>query len=651
MKRHLRIFIISLCGLLFFGLLLTFLTSQLRFLGFCDDFFQEEMKSNALTLHYTVSDPEKYGIECEEVTLGSYDVHESAQKRALIGKLLTLETIARGRLSADLQKTYDLLKYSLKTEMERLDFSLYEEPLVPSIGIQSQLPILLAEYSFEKEADVVNYLTLLACVPEYFDSLMALEEEKIEAGLFMDNASAKELITYCEEFLAEKDAHFLVDTFEERLSALNLDSEKVTSYIAENASLLETHVFPTYEKLKNFLAENENAGSNKDGLYYYPDGTDYYAWLLRSEIGVDHSFEEIEEMLEAALKKDARTIAELTKENPDLLDQRQNITLDTSNPAALTTYLAKRAEHDFPEITAVDLEIRDVPKSMEAHLSPAFYLVPSIDSWEENVVYLNNGYLKSGISFFTTLAHESYPGHLYQTVFENNTDPHPIHRLLYFGGYTEGWATYAEQLSYYYAPISENLAALLSCTRAMTLNLYSHLDLYVHAYGWTEEDCASYLKKFGITNAGSVHDMFLLVKQQPANYLKYYLGYLEICHLKEQAIDCLGSNFDLKGFHEFILSYGPAPFELLETYMEEWLEEQTKGFSATENPSSILSYVNDKMINHTTGTSRHGSIFNVLQFLIPKIDNPELAMRKPPTIEISVIMSVFMKFPSSNARQ
>jgi uncharacterized protein (DUF885 family) len=200
------------------------------------------------------------------------------------------------------------------------------------------------------------------------------------------------------------------------------------------------------------------------------------------------------------------------------------------------------------------------------------------------VVYLNHGYLKKGLSFFTTLAHESYPGHLYQTVYESSSSIHPAQHLFSFGGYTEGWATYAEQLSYFYAPISEDLAALLSSTRAMTLNLYSHLDLYVHAYGWTEDDCSAYLKKYGITNAASIHDMFLLVKQQPANYLKYYLGYLEICLLKEQARNCLGSHFDLKEFHQFILDYGPAPFELLEIYFQNWIKEKNQGFSNMENP-------------------------------------------------------------------
>lgn len=584
MSKRTKFTLLFLCSLAIMGLFYFPLSSQSRFLNFCDKFFIEEMESNALTLHYTISDPEKYGIECNEITLGTYDLNKRSQKCNLTAKLLTLKTISRNQLSASLQITYDLIKYSLHTELQRLDFSLLEEPLIPSIGIQAQLPILLAEYSFSDEADITNYLTLLNGIPEYFDSLIQFEEQKISEGLFLDEATAAEIITSCKEFLLEKETHFLFQTFSERLDSLNLDSTKKSSYIEEHSSVLNSAVFPSYEKLCSFLEKNVSEGHNADGLYYYPDGTDYYAWLLRSEIGCDKSFEEIETILESTLKKDARVIAKLTKNNPELLSESQKISLNTSNPAGLANYLAKRAEQDFPKIKQVNLEICAVPESMEPHLSPAFYLVPPIDAWEENVVYLNNSCFTNELSFFTTLAHESYPGHLYQTVYENETNPLPLHRLLYFGGYTEGWGTYAEQMSYYYAPISEDMAALLSTTRAMTLNLYSHLDLYIHAYGWTEEDCKAYLKKFGITNSGSVHDMFLLIKQQPANYLKYYLGYVEICNLKETAISCLGSDFDLKEFHKFLLDYGPAPFSLLESYLQEWLSEQQKGFSISENP-------------------------------------------------------------------
>ncbi len=576
MKGRTRLYLIlfSLCALLFVGLLWTSLSSQTRFTKFCDSFFAEELKGNSLTLHYTLSDPKAYGITQEKVTLGTYDFDVSAQKRKLLKNFFILQTIARGQLSKENQKAYDCLSYCFKTELDRLDFYLLEEPLVPSIGIQSQLPVLLAEYSFQTEKDVENYLSLLKCIPDYFASLLRFEEERLENGLFMDEATAGELITYCQDFLNQKETHFLKETFEERLEDLPLDTEKKQSYIKKHASILERYVFPSYETLQSFLSKHEKDGHNADGLFYEPQGTDYYQWLLRSEIGTTRSFEEIETMLNDALTKDAKIIAALTKKDPSLLSRAQSVTMDTSNPAALTSYLAKRSTNDFPKIPSVGFEVRNVPESMEPYLSPAFYLIPPIDNSDNNVIYLNNGSLTDGLSFFTTLAHESYPGHLYQTIYENETDSHPISRLMYFGGYSEGWATYAEQLSYYYAPIPTDVATLLSTTRAMTLNLYAHLDLYIHGYGWTEEDCSAYLKKFGITAARSIHQMFLLVKQQPANYLKYYLGYLEICNLKSQAKGCLGSDFDLKEFHEFILSSGPAPFELLEVYFKEWLQSQ-----------------------------------------------------------------------------
>ena len=584
MKKPTKIFLLTLSGLLLTAILYLFLSSQSRFLHFCDRLFIEEMETDPLTMHYTIENPGNFGIEYTNPSLGSIDLDTKKQKRWLTGKYLTLKTIFRSQLSSELQRLYDSIKYCLHIEMEGVNYALFQEPLVPSVGIQSQLPILLAEYTLNNEADITNYLTLLKCIPEYFDSILTLEEAKIAAGLFMDESSAEELITYCKEFCQTSETHFLTETFQERLSSLNLDSQKKRTYLQEHASILNNDVFPSYQKLQDFLEKNKQAGQNNDGLYYAPDGTDYYDWLLRSEVGISHNFEELETILDKDLKKNATIIAKLIKNNPKLLEERQTIFLDTANPAGLTLYLSKRASADFPKIPEVDLKICDVPSSMEPHLSPAFYLVPPIDSWQENVVYLNQSCLTEGISFFTTLAHESYPGHLYQTIYENSSNPHPLQRLLYFGGYSEGWATYAEQLSYYYAPISEPMAALLSTTRAMTLNLYSHLDLYVHAYGWTEDDCRAYLKKFGITGAGSVHDMFMLVKQQPANYLKYYLGYLEIFDLKEQARDCLGSRFDLKEFHEFILTYGPAPFSLLETYLQQWLIEQQKGFSNSENP-------------------------------------------------------------------
>lgn len=561
------------------------LTSRQRFHKLCDTVFREELSTNTITRHYTAAEPERYGIDCTQATLGTAQTPFTAKLR-LLKNFLCLQTIARGSLNEEEQMTYDLLQYTFDVSLDGLRFETLREPLAPSIGIQSQLPVLLAEYAFHTEKDVKDYLQLLGCVPEYFDSILALEQKKLAAGTFMDEETAAELADCCRQFPDGGKDHFLSETFRERLTALNLPPEKIAGYIEENNRLITTTVFPAYEKLAQFLDEHTDDGTEAQGLAAYPDGTDYYRLLLRSEVGTERSFEEIERQLEEALDKEAHTIAALLKANPQLDEARRHIVLDTSDPAALTARLSEHTARDFPAVKEANVSIRSVPRSMEAHLSPAFYLVPPVDAWQDNVVYLNQGSLTDGLSFFTTLAHETYPGHLYQTVYENSRSPHPVRRLLYFGGYTEGWATYAEQLSYFYAPISKELAALLSSLRAMTLNIYSHLDLYIHAYGWTEEECRAYLKEFGITNRASVHDMFLLVKQQPANYLKYYLGYIEICSLKEKAQAQLGADFNLKEFHRFLLDCGPAPFCLLEKKTEEWLHSSVSSHFISSMPLS-----------------------------------------------------------------
>ena len=173
MKHPSRAFAALLCGLFLSLLLFISLTSQSRFTALCDSLFCEELESNSLTLHYTVENPKSYGIDPSRITLGSEE-SDFSQKVRLVRHFLTLQTIARSRLTKEQQTTYDLLQYTLGVKLDSFRFDKLTEPLVPSIGIQSQLPVLLAEYAFSSEQDVINYLKLLSCMPEYFDSILAV---------------------------------------------------------------------------------------------------------------------------------------------------------------------------------------------------------------------------------------------------------------------------------------------------------------------------------------------------------------------------------------------------------------------------------------------------------------------------------------------
>ena len=213
------------------------------------------------------------------------------------------------------------------------------------------------------------------------------------------------------------------------------------------------------------------------------------------------------------------------------------------------------------------LEVKYVPEEMEEHLSPAFYMIPAIDNTEENVIYINRGHMSDDLTLFTTLAHEGYPGHLYQTVYYEGTDPDPLRSMLDFGGYVEGWATYAEMGSYYLTPLPEKQAAVLQKNSSLILGLYALADIGIHYDGWSVMDTVEFFSSYGIRDAETVEEIYDLIIGSPANYLKYYVGYVEFLELKRAWAEEAGGAFSQKEFHGAVLGVGPAPFEIVEKYM------------------------------------------------------------------------------------
>lgn len=175
--------------------------------------------------------------------------------------------------------------------------------------------------------------------------------------------------------------------------------------------------------------------------------------------------------------------------------------------------------------------------------------------------------MPDNLTLFTTLAHEGYPGHLYQTVYYSATNPDSIRSLLSFGGYTEGWATYSEMLSYYFAPLSDEQATLMQRNSSVILGLYALADMGIHYDGWTLLDTVSFFRDYGIQDTKTIEEIYNLIIADPGNYLKYYIGYVEFLELKKKAIEKWGDDFSQERFHKAILETGPAPFDILEEYV------------------------------------------------------------------------------------
>lgn len=565
-KRTIAALLLSLTLLLVFCCVestLLFLNADRKFETFTDTLFSQEVSANTITLHYTLCNPSDYGIDAPDVSLGTYPVSSAEINATAENCLNCLKDIPYQELNSDNQLTWKVLNDSLERTLEGSPYHLYDEPLSPLTGIQSQLPVLLSEYRFYKTEDVDTYLALLETVPEHFDSLISFEQAKSEAGLFMASYTADSIIEECNSFLSLGSSNYLYSSFEKRLEDLeDCGPEEKSAYISQNKEALETFVFPAYQKLAADLSSLRETGRNQNGLCYLPDGTAYYEYLVKEETGSDRSIEELEALTKKQMRDDLLAMQDiLTSENIDAL--QTEFTLQDSNPASILIDLKGKLGENFPSIPDVDTDVKYVQPEMEEYLSPAFYMVPAIDSTDSQTIYINSGHLPDDLDLYTTLAHEGYPGHLYQNVYYASSDPSPLRSLLGCGGYTEGWATYTEMMSYYFTGLPNEQATLLQHNASVLLGLYALADMGIHYEGWTLIDTVSFFHQYGISDTNVIENIYDLIIADPANYLKYYIGYVEFLELKKEAINKWGEAFSQKRFHKAILDAGPMPFYLL----------------------------------------------------------------------------------------
>ena len=572
LKHRKKIFLILPCCLLV--ILISFLSgnafwsslhaesSDRQFRTFTRRLFQTEVSANTISLHYTLRSPSDYGIADIPATYGSLSSDPVAAKASVRNVLSSLQEFDPGTLSSENALTFKILDTYLENASTGTDYLLYQEPLGPVSGIHTQLPVLLSEYSFYDTQDVETYLALLKETPAYFDSVIRFEQKKAASGLFMPDYQVDSVLETCQSFIDMGKENYLVSTFDERIASLDLLPEnKKDSFRAENMELVTEEIYPAYQNLITAIKSLKGKGTNEQGLSHFPYGKKYYEYLVRQTTGCNESVSRLRLMTRAQILEDLSAMQKVLFPADAALTQAS--VLEQTPPDSMLDDLRSKITDTFPEIPDVDFQVKYVPESMQDYLSPAFYMIPAIDNLTENVIYINNGQTASGLNLYTTLAHEGYPGHLYQTVYFSASEPDPIRSILDFGGYVEGWATYAEMMSYYLAPLSKTEASLLQKNSSVILGLYALADMGIHYDGWSVTDTVRFFSDYGINDANAVQSVYELIIGSPANYLKYYIGYLKFYELKKEMADALGNQFSQKEFHRAVLDVGPAPFEIV----------------------------------------------------------------------------------------
>lgn len=551
---------------------------QEEFLTFCDRVFKDEMSAaTTLDLHYTLLHPESFQIESKEVTLGSFNLADMISNSGDIRDLLSeLKAFDRAGLSKDQQLLYDTLLENLSVSLLASGLELYEQPLAPTIGIQAQLPILLSEYAFYSMEDVESYLELLSQIDRYYGELLDFERQKADAGLAPSDTSIDRIIASCESYLIDPEDNFLTETFSERLSSLpekvRPDAAATEELSARHVSLIREHFIPAYEALISGMETLKGRGIQDGGLAGMKNGRQYYEYLLKSQTGTSYTVPQLKTALVSRMENDIAAIGRLYETYPNLKTDLAAASFSLSDPAEILTDLRRQMAADFPAPPNCSYEICYVPKYLEESLSPAFYLTAPVDDISRNVIYINNGYSDSTENLYTTLAHEGFPGHLYQTVYARANAFHPLMALLGSSGANEGWATYVEN----YACTLDNglppgVGEYKAALRSFSLCVHGLLDIGVNYDGWELSRAKEFITACFDTDDDTIAELFQTMIDSPANYLEYINGFVEISEMRSQAESDLGERFSPIEFHRFLLDMGPVPYSVQRKYFSQWL--------------------------------------------------------------------------------
>ncbi len=561
------------------------LKEQQEFEQYLDDYFKDVVTDDTLTYNYTIKDGADYGLEEPEVTLGDpgMTAEEIGQdKEEFEGWVKKLDAIDRSCLTEDQKLTYDVLDEYFEVSAGIFDNVYLYEPFSPMRGLQANIATNFTDYRFDDKGDVERYIELLGQIPDYFAEYLDFEQEKSEKGYFMSDAVCDKVISQCKDFVADKENHFMVTTFNDNIDALDfLTDEEKAEYKEANKQAVVNSLLPAFENVAAVLSGLKGTGTNDGGICNYDGGKEYYEYLLKNFAGTAKSPEEVIDMLDTELQKLMVSLYQYYLGNQAAYEyfaaNYGSIFAETDQMTAseMVDKMMETASEHYPDAGTINYKAEALDKNLETIMDDvlAYYMAPAIDDPDNNLIRVN-GLHTDGM--WTTLAHEGYPGHMLQNAYYMSTDPEPVRTLMNFLGYKEGWAMYACYDSLYYYEYEEpeygdTIAALYQLNDEMSYLMMGRVDLGINYEGWTLQDTADYLTKNGM-DGSAAQELYTTMVGDPAVYQSYSTGYYEMKELRDYAEEKMGDDFDLKTFNTIILKTGPCQFDILKEQVDKKLQ-------------------------------------------------------------------------------
>lgn len=540
--------------------ILTPIHAKESFSDFEDELFQEMMSEDYTTLHFSLRDYQKYGIEKPDVNIGdaSWDDYEDSVEDC-DEYLKKLQSFDYDSLSETEQKDYRTIAFYLERNKELNSYPYFDWAFNSAEGVIDNLLTTFTEFVFYEKEDIDDYLATLASVPAYLDQCLENTKKQAAKGYFLTDAMLKATEDAIEKFVDKKDDNELIKIFDENIDAFDgLSAEEKEAYKKKNREIVLNAYIPSYEKVAEELQKLKGSRKADYNVSSLDGGSEYYAALARYKTSIDADVETILDICTQYIEKSVDELYDIMQNHSEVTEE----TLDFDSAEDVLSYLEGHLDA-FPVLDKVYYNVQYLDPSVANDSIVAYYLSPPVDDMRDNVIKINGDNVSDVLDLYTTLAHEGFPGHLYQTNYYIQQQPSLLRTQLTMMGYQEGWGMFAEGQALHVSGLSEYASEYQKINIELNYVLSAAVDLGVNGLGWSTKDVSKYLDRLDL-NSSIAKDLYDFATLQPGTILPYGVGVAMFELLENKAKNALGNDFDQKAFNEVLLNDGNRPFEVVE---------------------------------------------------------------------------------------
>lgn len=540
--------------------ILTPIHAKESFSDFEDELFQEMMSEDYTTLHFSLRDYQKYGIEKPDVNIGdaSWDDYEDNVEDC-DEYLKKLQSFDYDSLSETEQKDYRTIAFYLERNKELNSYPYFDWAFNSAEGVIDNLLTTFTEFVFYEKEDIDDYLATLASVPAYLDQCLENTKKQAAKGYFLTDAMLKATEDAIEKFVDKKDDNELIKIFDENIDAFDgLSAEEKEAYKKKNREIVLNAYIPSYEKVAEELQKLKGSRKADYNVSSLDGGSEYYAALARYKTSIDADVETILDICTQYIEKSVDELYDIMQNHSEVTEE----TLDFDSAEDVLSYLEGHLDA-FPVLDKVYYDVQYLDPSVANDSIVAYYLSPPVDDMRDNVIKINGDNVSDVLDLYTTLAHEGFPGHLYQTNYYIQQQPSLLRTQLTMMGYQEGWGMFAEGQALHVSGLSEYASEYQKINIELNYVLSAAVDLGVNGLGWSTKDVSKYLDRLDL-NSSIAKDLYDFATLQPGTILPYGVGVAMFELLENKAKNALGNDFDQKAFNEVLLNDGNRPFEVVE---------------------------------------------------------------------------------------